>query len=199
MRADATSNRRDLIEAGRRAIATSGSTFSLRTVAHEARVGIATLYRHFPTRDDLVIGVIKDTWGRIADVINQHESEWANEPALGWSRTVHGIAELELGAVAFQLAPAATSNPVLASSAEPLRAKALELIEPLLGRARASGLVPVDTGATELLIAIAAVSRPLPDAVTQLYPFQSHWMVDLLLKGLKAEAGAPTGASAPKP
>lgn len=60
MRADARANRQDLLAAAGRLIATQGAAMSLRGVAQEAGVGVGTLYRHFPTRRDLLDAVLED-------------------------------------------------------------------------------------------------------------------------------------------
>ena len=59
MRADAARNRAALLAAASAAFARQGVTASLDDVAREAGVGPGTLYRHFPTRDHLVLAVIE--------------------------------------------------------------------------------------------------------------------------------------------
>lgn len=56
-RADAARNRSALLAAARSAFATSGDDASLEGIARQAGVGIGTLYRNFPTREDLVAAV----------------------------------------------------------------------------------------------------------------------------------------------
>ena len=53
-RADAARNFDALVAAGRDAFAEQGSAASLEDIARRAGVGIGTLYRNFPTRDDLI-------------------------------------------------------------------------------------------------------------------------------------------------
>lgn len=53
-RRDAVSNRERILAAAREALAASGST-SLSAIARKAGVGIGTLYRHFPTRESLIL------------------------------------------------------------------------------------------------------------------------------------------------
>ncbi|MER5890962.1 TetR/AcrR family transcriptional regulator [Streptomyces sp. NPDC001941] len=53
-RSDARRNRERLLEAARAAFATGDGAVALEAVARKAGVGIATLYRHFPTREALV-------------------------------------------------------------------------------------------------------------------------------------------------
>jgi AcrR family transcriptional regulator len=54
MRADAQRNYARLVEAAREAFTQSGADASLEDIARRAGVGIGTLYRHFPTRQQLI-------------------------------------------------------------------------------------------------------------------------------------------------
>ncbi|MFC4244738.1 TetR/AcrR family transcriptional regulator [Gryllotalpicola reticulitermitis] len=53
-RADAVENRRRLVTAAGRALRSGGVDFSMRSVAKDAGVGIATAYRHFPSKTALL-------------------------------------------------------------------------------------------------------------------------------------------------
>jgi AcrR family transcriptional regulator len=59
LRADAQRNREHLIATAAEVFA-SGQTTSLDAIAKRAGVGSGTLYRHFPTREDLVEEVYRD-------------------------------------------------------------------------------------------------------------------------------------------
>lgn len=59
LRADALRNRERLVATAAEAFA-SGRAMSLDAIAKRAGVGNATLYRHFPTREDLVEEVYRD-------------------------------------------------------------------------------------------------------------------------------------------
>lgn len=54
LRADAQLNRDRLLEAAAEAFAHEGADTSLKAIARQAGVGIGTLYRRFPTREDLI-------------------------------------------------------------------------------------------------------------------------------------------------
>jgi AcrR family transcriptional regulator len=54
LRADAQINRDRLLEAAAQAFARDGADTSLKAIAQQAGVGIGTLYRRFPTREDLI-------------------------------------------------------------------------------------------------------------------------------------------------
>jgi AcrR family transcriptional regulator len=56
-RSDARRNREKLLAAARAAFGAADDTVALESIARDAGVGIGTLYRHFPTREDLVEAV----------------------------------------------------------------------------------------------------------------------------------------------
>lgn len=59
-RADAARNRDHLLAVATRVFMSADAEPSMRAIASEAGVGIATLYRHFPTRESLVDAVYQD-------------------------------------------------------------------------------------------------------------------------------------------
>jgi AcrR family transcriptional regulator len=56
-RADARRNQETLLDAAARVFVADGVEAPIRRIATEAGVGTATIYRHFPTRADLIIAV----------------------------------------------------------------------------------------------------------------------------------------------
>ncbi|RSM67423.1 TetR family transcriptional regulator [Kibdelosporangium aridum] len=58
-RADAQRNKETLLEAAAAVFVTSGVEAPVRDIAAKACVGTATIYRHFPTRSDLIIAVYR--------------------------------------------------------------------------------------------------------------------------------------------
>ena len=64
-RADAARNADRLIAAARELVAEQGAEVPLDEVAKRAGVGNATLYRHFPTRADLLVAVYADEVDRL--------------------------------------------------------------------------------------------------------------------------------------
>ncbi|GAB3493173.1 TetR/AcrR family transcriptional regulator [Flexivirga lutea] len=58
-RADSRRNEQTLLDVAARVFATSGIDAPVRTIAAEAGIGVGTLYRHFPTRSDLVTAVYR--------------------------------------------------------------------------------------------------------------------------------------------
>ncbi|UBU13025.1 TetR/AcrR family transcriptional regulator [Nonomuraea gerenzanensis] len=58
-RADARRNERTLLDAAAAVFVASGVEAPIRDIAARAGVGVATIYRHFPTRADLIIAVYR--------------------------------------------------------------------------------------------------------------------------------------------
>jgi AcrR family transcriptional regulator len=65
LRADARRNRARVLEAADAVFAAKGTTASTEEVAHEAGVGIGTVFRHFPTKEALLEAVIVDRLGKL--------------------------------------------------------------------------------------------------------------------------------------
>jgi AcrR family transcriptional regulator len=68
VRADAQLNQDRLLDAAARAFARDGSAPSLKAIAKDAGVGIGTLYRRFPTREQLVEAVYRNETARLSTV-----------------------------------------------------------------------------------------------------------------------------------
>ncbi|HEX2902207.1 MAG TPA: helix-turn-helix domain-containing protein [Jatrophihabitans sp.] len=58
-RADARRNERSLLDAAATVFLTRGVDAPVRAIAAEAGVGMGTIYRHFPTRADLIVAVYR--------------------------------------------------------------------------------------------------------------------------------------------
>jgi AcrR family transcriptional regulator len=65
-RADAQRNRQRILEVAKAAFTRSGANTSLDDIAKEARVGPGTLYRHFPTREELLQAVYRSEVEKLA-------------------------------------------------------------------------------------------------------------------------------------
>jgi AcrR family transcriptional regulator len=65
-RADARRNRERILEVAKKAFTRSGANASLDDIANEAGVGPGTLYRHFPTREELLQAVYRSEMEKLA-------------------------------------------------------------------------------------------------------------------------------------
>jgi AcrR family transcriptional regulator len=106
LRADAQRNRDRLLVAATQAFADQGEDVALETVAERAGVGIGTLYRHFPTRTDLIEAVYVEEVDALCRSAADLSDEAPWDALVGWLQrfigyvaTKHALAE-ELFAVA---------------------------------------------------------------------------------------------------
>src|SRR6202022_2153931 len=74
-RSDAVRNRERVLEAAKAVFSAGGADASLEAVAKCAGVGIGTLYRHFPTREDLFEAVYRREVDQLGDLAEQLKGE----------------------------------------------------------------------------------------------------------------------------
>ncbi len=67
LRADAARNRARVLEVAYETFASDGLAVPIDEIARRAGVGAGTVYRHFPTKEDLFRAVIEDRLRRIVD------------------------------------------------------------------------------------------------------------------------------------
>ena len=93
-RADARRNEETLLNAAAAVFVTSGVDAPVREVAAKAGVGMGTIYRHFPTRADLIVAVYRHQIEALADsgpaLLAEHDSPSA--ALVAFLVTKHGLA-----------------------------------------------------------------------------------------------------------
>ncbi|WP_433087999.1 TetR/AcrR family transcriptional regulator [Dactylosporangium sp. CA-052675] len=159
-RADAARNRNQLLEVATRVFLSADTEPSMRAIAREAGVGIATLYRHFPTRESLVDAVYRDQVTRLTDGARELLAELPPPAALrrwmelfgDWIATKNGMLDTLLTMIeSGEIAHAQTQAQLLAA------------IDAILGAGRATGELRTDVTAEDIaagLIGIFTVARP---------------------------------------
>ena len=98
LRCDAARNRDAILEAARAAFAEEGVGVPLEEIARRAGVGIATLYRRFPTRDELVAAAFAPkvtAYVAAADTASAAEDPWTGFS--GFVRTVCAMQAADAG------------------------------------------------------------------------------------------------------
>ena len=70
-RADSVRNRERVLTAAKAVFAAGGPEASLEAVARQAGVGVGTLYRHFPTRQDLFEAVYRNEVEQLVELAEQ--------------------------------------------------------------------------------------------------------------------------------
>ena len=78
-RADARRNRERILQAARTAFADRGQDVQMDEIAGRAGVGVGTVYRHFPTKEALVLELVRESVGgciEAAAAALEHEDPW---------------------------------------------------------------------------------------------------------------------------
>jgi AcrR family transcriptional regulator len=182
-RADAQRNRDGLLEAAKAAFAEVGPEASLDEIARRARVGIGTLYRHFPTRDAIVEAVCRREVQQLADAAPRLADSLPPAEGVGdWMRVF-----IDYIAAKKVIAPALKSlvgggSALYADSG----ARITEAIGLLVERARASGDIRPDADSADLLRALIgfAYVNSAPD-----WEASALRLIDLLIDGLRSQGG----------
>ena len=151
-RADARRNQQSLVEAAADVFVTAGVEAPVRDIAAKAGVGIGTIYRHFPTRADLIIAVYRHQVEACAE---------AGPALLATTETAHAALarwiDLFVDFLVTKHGLAAKMQSDRASF-EALHGYFLDRLEPvcaqLLRAAAAAGEIRSDVGAFELLFAV---------------------------------------------
>jgi len=74
-RSDARLNRERILEAAKQVFAEQGIAAEVKDIADRAGLGIGTLYRNFPGKDDLLVEVVRGLAGEIAAALGEGEDE----------------------------------------------------------------------------------------------------------------------------
>lgn len=180
MRADARRNHERLLAEARAAFAEHGTDAPLEEVARRAGLGIGTLYRHFPTRADLLNAVFQEALAALLH--RSHELAEAAEPCralVEWLRALIAHAGEYRGLAHALMSASYDRSSALASCSVPLR----DAGEALLGRAQEAGQVRTDVSIGDLMQltnAIALAAEQCPEDVEL-----ADRLLALTLRGLK--------------
>jgi AcrR family transcriptional regulator len=155
LRADARRNREELLDVARQVFAEEGVDASLRDIARRAGVGIGTLYRHFPTREELLAAIIDGGVRRMASRAADLAASEPPEAALrDWLRDVTGRIGPYRGLPGSMVGALVDSDSELRVTCEGMMAAG----EQLLASAQAAGAVRTDVSWEDVFTAVAAIS-----------------------------------------
>ncbi|MCH8684418.1 TetR/AcrR family transcriptional regulator [Pedomonas mirosovicensis] len=178
-RSDGERNRIRLIEAAKRAFAEKGPSVGLEHIARDAGVSIASLYRHFPTRDDLISEVYQQEVTALIEAADELMSKQEPVAALReWLMMFVEFLDAKHGMAA--------AMDTLLGGPEPIYSKTphrLDVpVKALVSRGVAAGVFRSDIEPHDLLRALSGVAHVRPG---KNWKQQAVRMVDLLLDGLQ--------------
>lgn len=182
LRADAERNRRRILDAARTVFAAHGLGVGVEAVAREAGVGVGTIYRRFPTKEQLLQAIVDDRVEALRaqlDELDAAGDPWATFTAA--AEILAGVAARDRGFFeALQEVVGVLSVPDCARQAS------LEAIAPFLERAQAAGVARGDVVPLDVL-ALCASAGKLPRWRAEQEPGLWRRYLAISLDGLRAE------------
>ena len=186
MRKDARENREEILRVARLLFAQHGLEVSMRTIASTVGVGIATLYRNFPTRADLILGLVEQGAGEVEVLLDECVASWDADPEAAWQNLVHSLANLKMSALVSQIVVTPEVKEIVDRARE-IRRAGIEHTAEVLDRAKEAGLLAEDMTIERFHVGLATIARPLPELpVLDSQPGQT-WLVDVFLKGIRPD------------
>ena len=189
LRADARMNQDRVLEAAAAAFGDPDADASMKAIAAAAGVGIATLYRRFPTREQLIEATYRNETAKLAESADSLLR--ARPPAVALRAWMDGFVDY-----IFTKHGMAEALPMILATADGLRMHSRDVLRDALSRLLAAGAeqgaVRGEIDANDILMALGGITliaenehqRELAGRLCDL-------LMDALVAGPGGDAGAP--------
>jgi AcrR family transcriptional regulator len=154
-RADAERNRDKILEAARTAFADPQAEISMAEISRRAGVGMATLYRNFPGRRELLEALYNDEVNAICEAAKTVEAQTPGAGLIAWLHQFFAFFNSKRHVGSELLKDSGGSNPLLGQS----RARVMAAGRPLLAAAQHTHEVRGDLTLEQILDMITAITQ----------------------------------------
>jgi AcrR family transcriptional regulator len=154
LRADAARNRAQLLAAARSAFTEKGSAASLEDIARRAEVGVGTLYRHFPSRQDLLEAVYVEEVEALCRSAADFVGEQPWDALVKWFNRFVDYVATKKALVDEMMATVGKDAPVFRTCHEAIYAAG----EPLLAAAKKAGVVRADVEFVDVIRLVSGIT-----------------------------------------
>ncbi|WP_436764423.1 TetR/AcrR family transcriptional regulator [Streptosporangium sp. V21-05] len=182
LRVDALHNRERILGAAREAYATLGLGVPMAAIARRAGVGVATLYRRFPTRESLITEVFADQMEACVSVVDDALAD--PDPWRGFRTVIEKVCAMQAANRGFTAAFLTAFPDAVDHERERVRAE--RGFAELTRRAKATGRLRADFEQADLTLLLMAnsgiVAESAEDALTA-----SRRLVAYLLRSFQAD------------
>lgn len=188
-RADARRNRASVLGAAEKLFAAEGLEAQMPDVARAANLGVGTVYRHFPRKEDLVTAFVEAHFERIAE--KARECLQLADPWDGVCEFIRYSAQIQ--AADRGLAEVTGTRPELSAAAAQASGLA-ELTDQLVKRAQQAGTLRQDLGWEDIPMIVCGLG---PTTQQMTGPAAGRWLrlVEIIIDGLRA----PGSTELPRP
>jgi AcrR family transcriptional regulator len=153
-RSDAERNRNKILTVARAAFDDPGAEVSMAEISRRAGVGMATLYRNFPGRRELVEALYTEEVGAICKAAEARGGQTPGESLVSWLRQLHAFFASKRQIAAELLKHTDSSDPVFGTN----RARVIAAGQPLLAAAQHSGEIRDDLTVEQVLDIFHAIA-----------------------------------------
>lgn len=155
MRADARKNYSHLLEAAYEVVAEHGVDSSMREIARRADVGLATLLRHFPTREALFEALLRTNFDTLAQKASELEtSNSPDETLVSWFREGVAFTHTFSGVCALMASAHADPDSALYATCAAVHSEGARLLH----RAQAEGTARADMDGDDLFALMSGLA-----------------------------------------
>jgi AcrR family transcriptional regulator len=182
LRRDAERNRQRILDAARVVFADRGLSGSHDDIAHEAGVGVGTVYRRFPDKEQLIDALFEARIEEIADVARAataHSDPW--EALVGFLTRTQELQSQDRGLKELVLGGSRGAERAVAA-----RSLIAPLAAQVLQRAKDAGVVRSDFELTDLPLIQLAIGT-IAESSRDIAPDVWRRMMTLVIDGLRAE------------
>ena len=180
LRSDARRNRERILESARRVFAEEGANAQIDDVAKQAGVGVGTVYRHFPTKEALLVELLREKF-RLFAARGREALEQENEPFAALEALLRRNAETAASDAAVQHALAGAGEHIwLQAAAE--QQELVAVTDDLIGRARHAGAIRPDVQANDIAMLMCGLCSTM--GTKPGFDWRRH--LDLLIDMLRA-------------
>jgi AcrR family transcriptional regulator len=184
MRADARRNRERILAAAREVFGQYGTDAQMDEIARRAGVGVGTLYRHFPTKDDLVGELITIKLGdfavRARAKFEEDERPWESFADLLREQAELASRDASQQHMIFAMTPKAMER------VAPTAAELSAAMQALIDRAKEAGAVREDLAVDDVRTLMCGLGSVMAAEALGVMPYDWRRHLEFVLEGMRA-------------
>lgn len=181
LRADARRNRERILASAGELFARRGNNVQMEEIAAHSSLGMGTLYRHFPSKQDLLTAVVRERFQGMTHLARA--AEQIADPRVAFETILHTYLETADGDAAFQLALLG-SNGLQWDGVEQQKAEFAEIVTRIIDRAVASGQIRSDFTFADFPILTCGIMSTMYFKPSRTSDWRRH--LELVLNGIRS-------------